>query len=211
MSPCLLDHLAVVAPTLEAGAAFVHEALGVAPQSGGEHPRMGTHNRLLRLGESSYLEVIAVNPAMPTPDRPRWFALDRLSPHSAPRLACWVARASSIHDSTAACSEPLGAIEAMSRGGLSWLITIPQDGSLPLDGIAPAVIQWQAMEHPAAALADHGLSLSKLELFHPEPRRIARLLQSLSLAGPVSVASLPPGSAPRLVAHIQTPQGLRRL
>ena len=54
---CEIDHLVVTAPTLESGADFVEQALGVAPGPGGQHPRMGTHNLLLRLGESTFLEV----------------------------------------------------------------------------------------------------------------------------------------------------------
>lgn len=64
-----LDHLVVVAPTLAAGAQYVEERLGVVMQPGGKHPRMGTHNLLLRLGDC-YLEVIAPNPDAPAPTRP---------------------------------------------------------------------------------------------------------------------------------------------
>ncbi|MCD0504910.1 VOC family protein, partial [Bordetella petrii] len=55
----LLDHIAVAAPDLASGADWVERALGVRPQRGGAHPRMGTHNLLLRLGPDVYLEVIA--------------------------------------------------------------------------------------------------------------------------------------------------------
>ena len=55
MSTCQLDHLVVTAPSLEAGAAWVHAQLGLWPHSGGVHERMGTHNLLMRLGETVYL------------------------------------------------------------------------------------------------------------------------------------------------------------
>ena len=84
MSRSLLDHITVTTFSLEAGTAFVSKALGVSPQPGGEHPRMGTHNFLLRLGDAMFLEVIAPNPAAPAPSRPRWFGLDKLGPHSPP-------------------------------------------------------------------------------------------------------------------------------
>ena len=71
MKPCQIDHIAVTAPSLEAGAEYVWEALGVPLQPGGEHERMGTHNLLLRLGESTYLEVTAPNPRAPKHQRPR--------------------------------------------------------------------------------------------------------------------------------------------
>jgi hypothetical protein len=206
-----IDHLVVTAPSLEIGAAYVRSTLGVAPQAGGEHARMGTHNLLLRLGDALYLEVIAANPHAPAPARPRWFALDTLDRDAAAALTSWVVRTPDIQASAAACTEKLGSIEAMSRGALDWRITIPADGLPPLDGLAPALIEWQADVHPAARLADHGLSLLRFELFHAEPQRVSRLLSSLALAGPITVTSLPASRAPYLVAHIDTPQGLRLL
>jgi hypothetical protein len=208
---CLIDHITVTAPTLEVGAEFVRQALGVTPQAGGEHPRMGTHNLLLRLGDSLFLEVISSNPRAPVPTRPRWFALDTLRPNSAPTLSAWVARTSDIHATASACSETLGNIEPMTRGALNWLITIPTDGSLPLNGIAPVLIEWQTEVHPAAKLQDHGLSLASLELFHPEPERISRLLQSIGLEGTISVSPLRGERSAYMVARINTPLGLRLL
>mgnify|MGYP004702096133 CR=1 FL=1 len=211
MPRSFIDHLVVTAPSLETGAAYVRNTLGVAPQTGGEHARMGTHNLLLRLGDALYLEVIAANPHAPAPARPRWFALDTMDQDAAAALTSWVVRTPDIQASAAACSERLGSIEAMSRGALDWRITIPADGLPPLDGLAPALIEWQTEAHPAARLADHGLSLLRFELFHAEPQRVSRLLSSLALEGPIAVASLPAGRAPYLVAHIDTPQGLRLL
>lgn len=211
MPRSFIDHLVVTAPSLEIGAAYVRSTLGVAPQAGGEHVRMGTHNLLLRLGDALYLEVIAANPRAPAPARPRWFALDTLDRDAAAALTSWVVRTPAIQASAAASSERLGSIEAMSRGTLDWRITIPADGLPPLDGLAPALIEWQTEVHPAARLADHGLSLLGLELFHAEPQRVSRLLSSLEIEGPIAVAAPPAGRAAYLVAHIDTPQGLRLL
>lgn len=211
MTQCLIDHLTVTAPTLEAGAEFVRQALGVVPQTGGEHPRMGTHNLLLRLGDALFLEVIAPNPRVPAPARPRWFGLDRLGPNSVPALSAWVARTPDIHATMATCSEALGNIEPMSRGALSWLITIPTEGDLPWGGVAPVLIEWSPQVHPAAKLLEQGLSLAKLELFHPEPERVSRLLASIGFEGPVSVSPPSDERTAVLIAHIHTPQGLRVL
>ena len=211
MPPCHIDHITITAASLAAGAELVWQMLGVKPQVGGEHPRMGTHNLLLRLGAALFLEVIAPNPAAPAPGRPRWFGLDNLRADAPPALSTWVVRTSNINASIAACPEALGPVEPMSRGALNWLITIPADGSVPVDGIAPALIEWQAASHPAARLEEHGLSLAKLEIFHPDPARVSRLLSAIGLVGPYCVSPLPAGSTPHLVAHIDTPQGLRVL
>lgn len=211
MAETFVDHLTVTAPTLAAGAAFVNQVLGVAPQPGGEHPRMGTHNLLVRLGESLFLEVIAPNPNAAAPYRPRWFGLDCMRADALPSLSTWVVRTGDIHASVTACSEALGEIEPMSRGAINWLITIPADGSVPVDGVAPALIEWHTPVHPAAGLPDKGLSFVGLEIAHPEPQRLSRLLLSLDLQGPVTVRSPAGGALPHLVAHIRTPRGLRTL
>lgn len=189
---------------------FVRRTLGVMPEAGGEHPRMGTHNFFLKLGDAVYLEVISPNPNAPKPARPRWFELDHQESNTPPKLATWVARTTDIHSTLAACSEPLGNVEPMSRGQANWLITIPGDGSLPFSGIAPTLIEWRT-EHPATKLRGVACSLVRLEAFHPEADRISALLKSISVEGEISVAPLPAGEQPYLVATIQTPSGLKKL
>jgi len=51
MNQCYIDHITITAPTLESGARLVKKVLCVKPQTGGEHPRMRTHNLLLRIGD----------------------------------------------------------------------------------------------------------------------------------------------------------------
>ncbi len=82
---------------------------------------------------------------------------------------------------------------------------------VPVDGVAPALIEWRTPVHPAAGLPDKGLSFVGLEIAHPEPQRLSRLLLSLDLQGPVTVRSPAGGALPHLVAHIRTPRGLRTL
>jgi hypothetical protein len=202
-----IDHIVVTAPSLDAGTEYVRDALGVEPQPGGEHARMGTHNRLLRLGERVYLEVIAVNPAAPPPGRARWFGMDDARAMRVPRLATWVARSDNIRAAAAASSSPPGRVEPMSRGQLSWMITVPEDGGLRLGGLAPTLIQWPEGVHPADGLEDTGCSLVRLEAFHPEPGKMNGVVQSIGFEGELRVSPLPLGEAPYLVAHIATPDG----
>jgi Glyoxalase-like domain len=202
-----IDHLVITAPSLEAGARYVRDALGVEPGPGGEHARMGTHNRLLRLGDRVYLEVIAANPAAPPPGRARWFRLDEPDAVHAPRLATWVARTDDIRAAAAASALHSGTIEPMSRGKLEWLITVREDGGLPLGGLAPALIQWPEGVHPADGMKDSGCSLLRLEAFHPEPEQARRLFRSIGLEDELAVS---PGAA-GLVAHIEAPAGPRRI
>jgi hypothetical protein len=212
MAPrCRLDHIAVTAPDLARGVAQVEQLLGVAMQPGGEHPLMGTHNRLLRLGEV-FLEVIAPDPAAARPSRRRWFALDEQTPATLPRLAGWVASTDDLRAVQAAACEPLGDIEQLSRGALRWEMVLPRDGSLGLGGAAPLVIQWGSAGGAVQRLDDAGCRLRRLELRHPEPARLDALLRSIGFADDlVAIAPLAAGESPRLIADIDTPSGPRRL
>lgn len=206
---CRIDHITVTAPSLNKGSDLVYERLGIRPQQGGEHPRMGTHNLLLRLGESMFLEVIAINRAATKPLQARWFGLDALPLNAPAMLASWVARTDNIHELASVAIEPLGRPEPMSRGKLEWLISIPEDGSVPLGGAAPLLIEWQAAAHPAAAMVDMGCSLVALELQHPEPLRVKALLENLDFSEPSVRVTVNGSATPSLIAHIRTPNGLR--
>ncbi|MBR9980159.1 MAG: VOC family protein [Desulfatitalea sp.] len=210
MVACRIDHLVITAPSLGVGAAFIKEALGVDPQAGGRHPSMGTHNLLLSLGDALYLEVISIDPSLPAPHRPRWFGMDNLPGSSSPALSTWVARTTNIRSAAARSSESLGIVTPMHRGDLTWLITIPPDGLVPLDGVAPALIEWPAGVHPAARLDDCGLRLVKFEIFHPDPNRVQRLLSSVDAQDVISVAASSDETS-SLSATISTPEGVRYL
>ncbi len=211
MPVCELDHIVVTAPNLKAGVEWVRDTLGATPELGGVHPAMGTHNCLLKLGDATYLEIIAPNPNAPEPARPRWFDLDRLERNSPPRLAAWIARTSDILTTTKSSGEALGNIEPMSRGDLNWLITIPKEGNLVLGGIAPLLIEWHTQAHPAARMRESGCTLIRLEGLHPDTGRISNLLASIGFEGEVSLRAIPPEVQPRLVAHIQTAHGVKTL
>ncbi|MBS0394897.1 MAG: VOC family protein [Proteobacteria bacterium] len=204
-----LDHLVVVAPTLAAGADFVFRAIAATMVPGGEHPAMGTHNLLLRLGAATYLEVIAVNPAAPGPQRPRWFGLDRLAGDDEPRLATWVARTSNIERACSSAPANIGPAELMTRGTLRWKITIPSDGDLVHGGLVPALIQWQSASHPAAGLPNTGYSLNSLKLLTPDAELLREQLKSLGLSDAAKISRA--GGVPRLAACIGTPAGKRLL
>jgi len=195
---------------LDAGVRYVYETLGVSPQAGGVHATMGTHNALLKLGSSTYLEVIAINPDLQKPDRPRWFSLDKLSSTAKPKLLTWVARTNDIMQAAAISSLTLGNIESMSRGELNWLITIPADGRLTFDGIAPSLIQWSNEMHPASKLTEVECSLIRIDGFHPSAKAINDTLTSIGFNGSFSAKQIAESESPHLVAYIQTPSGIRK-
>jgi hypothetical protein len=71
-----LDHLTVVAPTLAEGVEHVRNCLDLDIPFGQRHAYMGTYNHLLQLGDTVYLEIVALDPAADAPNRRRWFGLD---------------------------------------------------------------------------------------------------------------------------------------
>ncbi|NYT85319.1 VOC family protein [Pollutimonas harenae] len=205
-----IDHIVITASSLAAGSEYIFRTLGVALESGGEHSRMGTHNLLLRLGKDVYIEVIAINPEAQQPDRPSWFGLT--SDYNQPTgLAGWVARTNDITAASQAATLPLGPVETMTRGQLSWQITIPDDGRLVMNGAAPALIQWDGTQHPASRMEDIGCTLISLEAFHPDAADVRQLLEQIGFEGPFTVSPLEAGQAPYLIVHIHTPSGPKQI
>lgn len=211
-APAAIDHLVVAAANLDGGAAWLEDRLGVALAQGGKHAAMGTHNRLLRLGPHSYLELIAIDPAAPAPLRPRWFGLDvaatRARLAERPRLLHWVARVPDLDAALAGCPEALGEAIELARDRLRWRISVPSDGLPPLGGLLPALIEWKTDTHPAAGLADTGCELMKLEGFHPEAARVRRALAALGLEHALAVFPCERDEPAGLAAYLRTPAGL---
>jgi len=104
-----------------------------------------------------------------------------------------------------------GEIEPMSRGTLSWLITIPSEGTLIAGGAIPMLIEWSADHHPAIRLEDKGCALTRLDLFHPEVDSIVDTLDCLGLRADTRIRGLPTNGRPNLVAVIDTPRGPRSI
>ena len=168
---------------------------------------MGTHNLLLALGVDVYLEVIAADPEAASVARSRWFALDRVAPGSPARLAAWVA---STDDIARTAVPELGPIESMRRDDRTWEMTVTPDGSVPLGGAAPLLIQRSTPVSPAAALPPSRLRLQRLRIRHPAPDEVLAVFARIGLASHPAV-TVARGSECSLVAEIRTPSGLREL
>ncbi|EHK65888.1 VOC family protein [Achromobacter arsenitoxydans] len=220
-----IDHIVIAAADLDSGSEYVAGILGIAPQGGGAHPRMGTHNRVLGMADGVYLEVIAIDPDAPPPTRPRWFGLDqgdiRARLEQGPFLAHWAARVEAPLDLTRMQAEHPNRIPPaipMTRGDLRWRLTVPDDGSLPAwreagheagDGLLPTLIQWDVDNYPGVSLPRQPLALKRLTGTHP---RAALLRQGLAWMGADTLIDvLQADGPPRLSAQIDTPSGLKTL
>ncbi len=199
-----IDHLVIVAPDLETGARLVEGALGAAPLPGGQHPAMGTHNLLLGMG-AEYLEVIAIDPSAPAPDRPRWFGLDSRGAAFDPCLATWVVRTVALDVTLASAPGELGQPIEVTRGDLRWRISVPDAGDLPWGGLAPAVIAWDGH---GPAIPDSGVRLVSLTLAGPDAGQLRAVMDALRVTGPVTVRE---DLFPHLIAAFETAAGPRFL
>lgn len=221
MTAARLDHLVVVADSLAQGIAWCERTLGVTPGPGGEHPLMGTHNRLLRIATvdhpQAYFEIIAPNPAAAAPARTRWFDMDDAGQQAVvreqgPRLAHWVAQ---VPDVRAAAAElaALGidrgrVVEASrktDRGLLQWKITVRDDGQRLFDGCLPTLIQWGGV-HAVANLAESGVTLHAVAIRHPRADELGAALRAIGIEN-VTVERGPAD----LCATLLTPLGKVRL
>ena len=176
--PTEIDHLVVVADSLDQGAAWCEATLGVVPGPGGRHAFMGTHNRLLNLSSPAfpacYLEIIAIDPDAAAPTRPRWFGMDdpvlRGRIRSAPRLVHFVARSNAIddlHAALAAVGQDAGQIVAAERqtpqGLLTWRLALHTDGNFAGRGALPKLIEWLGA-HPTDSMPASPVGLATIHL-----------------------------------------------
>lgn len=208
-----LDHLTVVAPSLAEGAAHVEACLGIAVPFGQRHAYMGTHNHLLQLGAAVYLEVVALDPEAEAPGRPRWFGLDdrervRRDWNDGRRLRGWVARVDGIRAVVAGRRSVFGETVSLPPVEPSFDFAIPPDGSLPLDGAAPSIIDRRGRARSMAAIADRGARLHALSLATPDPAAVEALYRALAIDRPPTVRH---GPEVRYRALIDTPAGRREL
>ena len=205
----VLDHVVIGCSTLEQGAAYILGMLNVKVPAGGRHERMGTHNLLMRIGEQVYLELIAVDPAVQPPGRPRWFALDDPAQQARlrerPRPIAWVAATTDMDKVLAAGVADVGRPLEMTRGDLRWRITARDDGTLAEAGTLPILIEWPAGMHPGPGIADLGVRLECLRLMHPDSKRLAAELFALGAADLVTL--VPGDDAPKIELELRTPRG----
>lgn len=212
-----LDHLVVSAATLDEGVAWCERTLGITPGPGGQHPLMGTHNRLFRIASPdfplAYFEIIAIDPAAPAPGRRRWFDMDDAGlqervHREGPQLVHWVARVDDASAAVAAlrardidCGEVLAASRPTPQGLLQWQITVRPDGQRLFDGLLPTLIQWGDV-HPATGMPASAVTLVSVALQHPQAGMLEPDLQAIGLQ--VTVQTGPA----KLCVRLQTPRGL---
>ena len=226
-----IDHLVVMAASLDQGVQWCEETLGITPGPGGEHEKYGTHNRLFKIASPqfplAYFEIIAINPQAVIPKRaqvPRWFDMDDAALQKAvaqgPRLIHFV---SSTEDVKAARhllrtqgierGQVVQASRKSRKGTLNWQITVREDGERLFNGCLPTLIQWGKPEatdplrlHPRNSLPRSGVTLQGLTVSHPSGAKLQAAFDAIGLAD-IAIETGPAN----LVASLQTPKGLVQL
>jgi hypothetical protein len=208
-----LDHLTVIAPTLTEGVLHVRNCLDLDVPFGTRHDYMGTHNHRLQLGNSVYLEIVALDPEGTEPGRPRWFGLDnqekvRSDWNEGRRLRGWVANTDTIDSVVSTHGAIFGDKVPLPIGNPTFDFAIPEDGLLPLDGVAPSIIDHRGDSTYVTSIPDLGARLRSLTLEHPNPATIEALYRKLSIEHPPVIVQ---ASKVRYRALIETPAGLKEL
>lgn len=198
-----IDHLVLAVPDLAEAIEWVADATGVRPAVGGAHPGFGTHNALASFG-SSYLELIAPDPAQPEPDGPRPFGVDRATP---PGLVTFAARPgpgetlTDLADALRVAGHDPGPSVPMQRTTpdgttLRWQLTLP-----PTERAAPFLIDWGDTPNPATT-SPGGLRVQNLVARTPDPERLSAVYGTLGVGIDVEA-----GSSNSLSATLSGPGG----
>lgn len=80
-----IDHFTLATADLDAGQSALEATFGLTVPKGSKHDAMSTHNCVCQAGNSSFFELIAIDPEAPDPGRTRWFTLD--DPDTQARIA----------------------------------------------------------------------------------------------------------------------------
>ena len=199
-----IDHFLYAGPDLDALSQGFAALTGIEAQPGGQHPQIGTHNRLVGSNGPMYLELIAPDPTsaarsdlragiadLPRPCLHRFIMdatggdLDRIV--RAYAKVGITAQVQDMHRIT-----PAGAT-------LRWRLLVPDDNRYGL--FAPFFIDWLHTPHPSTRLAP-GFETLDIKAGHPASEELRALWQDLAV--PIELHS---ADAPYLRLTLQTPRG----
>ncbi len=223
-----IDHLVVVAQTLELGVQWCEATLGITPGPGFDHALYGTHSRLFKIATPAnplaYLEIIAINPAAKraaNAPAKRWLDMDDAALQVAvavePRLVHFVANTDDIQAARIALKkqdiEPGLAVQEKRhsrRGVLQWQITVRDDGQRLFNGALPSLIQWGKADaaeplrlHPRNSLPRSGVTLQHLAIAHPNAAKLQAAFDAIGLAD-IAIETGPAN----ISATLHTPKGI---
>ena len=163
-----LDHIVLASNTLEEGTSYIENKLCIKLSNIGYHKDMGTHNRVVKISKSVYLEVISIDPNCEQIKSKRWFNLDSSKLQSqlrkSPRVIGYV-----IENTTKKILKYYEPFFRASRGEYKWQFSMPSTKTNNLvdqfyrNGIMPSLIKWENQK-PINKMKNNHLDLEKLEI-----------------------------------------------
>ena len=163
-----LDHIVFGSYTLEEGTKFVENILQAKLSDIGYHKDMGTHNRVIRISERVYLEVIAIDPKSSNLSNKKWFNLDNSKLQSklkkSPQIIGYV-----IENKYINITKYYDPFFESSRGIYKWQFAMPTFNNNILDskiieaGIVPSLISWKS-EKPIFKMKKNQFELISFEI-----------------------------------------------
>ena len=143
-----LDHIVFGATTLEEGTDFIENILQTKLSDIGYHKDMGTHNRVIKISNEVYLEVVAIDPKMNDLKNKKWFNLDnsslQLKLKKSPQIVGYV-----IENNNRIPLKYYDSFFEASRANYRWKFAMPSCNNNNLDieiietGIIPSLISWK--------------------------------------------------------------------
>ena len=163
-----LDHIILGCNTLQEGTDYVEKKLGLSLSKIGYHHHMGTHNRVIKIGENIYLEVIAIDPKANKPQHFRWFNLDNKKQQArlkkSPQIIGYV-----IENQNPDMLKFYNPFFEASRGNYCWEFAMPKsDDTLINDeliesGLVPSLIKWKSKK-PVYKMLNNHFELEKIKI-----------------------------------------------
>ena len=163
-----LDHIVFGALTLEEGTKLVEGVLNAKLSDIGYHKDMGTHNRVIRISEEIYLEVVSIDPQNKNPKNKRWFNLDDPNLQNklkkSPQIIGYVIETNDLN-----ITKYYDPFFEASRSNYNWQFAMPTykkniiDSEIIKTGIVPSLISWKS-EKPIYKMKKNQFELVTLEI-----------------------------------------------
>ena len=163
-----LDHIVLGSFTLEEGTEFLENILQAKLSDIGYHKDMGTHNRVIRISEKVYIEVVAIDPKRKNLNNRKWFNLHNSNLQSklkiSPQIIGYV-----IENNDRNINKYYDPFFEASRDSYKWQFAMPTFKNNILDseiieaGIIPSLISWKS-DKPVYQMKKNQFELISLEI-----------------------------------------------
>ena len=163
-----LDHIVLGSFTLEEGTEFLENILQAKLSDIGYHKDMGTHNRVIRISEKVYIEVVAIDPKRKNLNNRKWFNLHNSNLQSklkiSPQIIGYV-----IENKDRNINKYYDPFFEASRDSYKWQFAMPTFKNNILDseiieaGIIPSLISWKS-DKPVYQMKKNQFELISLEI-----------------------------------------------